>query len=1169
MRLDLWPTRMTDDQHGSVRGLDAMKSINFEFLRPRWGELASLAVFAEQYIHSDPSSALVKLRSFAEQLVKIIYHKYGLPPLYQENLNDLLNNSSFQQIVPRVVVSKLHAIRIHGNKAAHGDTVSKKDALWLLKEAYELGCWLHIAEGGGCKADCGQYAEPPADWIDESKQQLKREKKAVLERLAAQEAEMARLLADLEQARAQAATAQASVAQMEAARNTGEAAASTLDFDETTTRKQLIDAMLADAGWDVGANGNQTSSVRQEFEVAHQPTATGLGYADYVLMGADGKPVAVIEAKKTSCDVEKGRAQAKCYADGLEKMYNKRPIIFCTNGYDISIWNDAENEPPRPLFGFYSPDSLQYLHYQRTQKQLPTEIAPDLRIAGGGGRNYQLQAVKQVIERFAAKHRRALIVQATGTGKTRVAISLCDALVRAKWAKRILFLCDRRELRKQANNVFKEHLPGEPRVYVTSSTSADKDKRIYLATYPAMMKCYASFDVGFFDLIIADESHRSIYNRYRDLLKYFDAYVVGLTATPRKDLLNRNTYELFGCENDDPTAFFGFEEAINYNPPCLVPFRVQMHTTFFLREGIKYSKMTDQQRQQLESGETEPEEIEYERNEVDKQVFNKDTNRKILRNLMENGIKIKDGTQLGKSIIFARNHNHAVLMQNLFYELYPQYGGSFCRVIDNYDPRAEQLIDDFKGLGKKEDEITIAISVDMLDTGIDVPEVVNLVFAKPVFSYVKFWQMIGRGTRLCKNLLAPGKDKKEFQIFDHWGVFKYFDEEYKEVEVTPTKSLLHRLFEARVQLAQTALDKANLPAFDLVIDLVGKDIRDLPEKTIAVREKWRQVKTVERPEILKQFDAATKACLTQDIAPLMQWRDISGHETAHKFDLLVCRLQTELLQESSRFADLKDELLNQVEQLEMNLSQVRAKADIIAAIRNPAFWNDITVDKLEDVRKELRGIMQYRQIGGGGWLPPKVIDVAEDDSLIERGEYKPRLEGLDLAAYRIRVDSVLKGLFETNQTLQRIKNGEPVTEEDLQALVSLVLTQDQHLNLADLMEYYPETAGHLDLAIRSIIGMESAVVHERFSRFIQQHPTLNSRQMKFIEMLQNHIAKYGSIEIDRLYEAPFTSLHAEGIDGIFQNDGQIDDLLQIIESFRPPRAEKNDAETRRHGDAGK
>lgn len=1127
-----------------------MKSANFEFLRPNWKELALLGGFAEQYVHADPPSAAVKLRSFAEQIVEFIWHKARLPQLYQANLNDKLNSDAFRSAVPRVVVSKLHALRLHGNKAAHGESITTRTATWLLGEAFELGQWLFMAYGSGTRAQCPTFAAPTPGATDDSKSQLRREKKVILERLAAQEAEMQKLLGELDAARAAARAAEATVAELQETLAMGQAAADALSFNEAATRKRLIDELLVSAGWDVAPQGRSTPSVQQEYEVPGQSTPSGIGYADYVLMGNDGKPLAVVEAKKTAVDAEVGRTQAKEYADGLEQQHGQRPAIFYTNGFDIWLWNDAEQEPPRKLFGFYSQDSLEYMLFRRQYPLAPSKITPDPAIAG---RLYQIESIKRVIERFAGKHRRALLVQATGTGKTRVAVSLCEAMIRAKRARRILFLCDRRELRKQASNVFKQFIPQEPRTIVSANTSQDRDKRIYLATYPAMMKCYESFDVGFFDLIIADESHRSIYNRYRDLLRYFDAYAVGLTATPRKDplgnsLISRNTYELFGCEDDNPTAFYSYADAINANPRYLVPFEVEEHTTDFLRRGIKYSQMSPDQREQLEEQETVPEAVEAEQNDVDRIIFNKDTNRKSLRNLMERGLRDPSGTRVGKTIIFARNHNHAVLLQNLFDELYPQYGGNFCRVIDNYDPRAEDLIDDFKGEGSNP-ELTIAISVDMLDTGIDVPEIVNLVFAKPVYSYIKFWQMIGRGTRLCPNLFGPGRNKTHFLIFDHWGNFDYFEEQYKPAETAPPKSLPQRLFDARMKLAETALQRQDTAAFDLAIALMQKDIADLPDRSIAVREKWRQVKTVQREEVLKQFDAASKGVLQQDISPLMQWRNISGHEAAHQFDLRMCQAQIERLRASSQYDDLKDAIRGQIEQLQMNLSQVRAKEAVILEARNPAFWDHATIADLERVRVELRGVMHLRQPSASTTLPPKVIDVAEDDALIERKTHTVKLEGLELAAYRDRVERVLRNLFDLNPTLQRIRAGEPVNEDDLRALTSLVLTEDPTLDLTDLLDYYPETAGHLDQAIRQIIGLDAQAVRRRFEDFAQAHPALTAQQVRFLDMLQNHIARYGTITVERLYEAPFTTLHSEGLDGVFPDERTVQELIDIIETF--------------------
>ena len=1116
-----------------------MKSLNFEFLRTSWPELAELGGFAESYAHPDPSSSLVKLRAYAEQLVLRIYGRAGFPKPFRPNLNDLLNEDTFVEAIPKVVVDKLHAIRIHGNKAAHGEKASTVTALWILKEAHEVGRWIFVTSGQGKTSDLPPFQDPPFGGLfGEARSQLKREKKAVLEQLAAQEAQMQTLLEELESTREKAEIAKLKAGELESLIQSGRNAADALNFDEATTRSRLIDSLLVSAGWQVG----NTDDVTQEEAVDHQPTTTGKGYVDYVLWNDDGKPLAVVEAKKTSKSAELGRKQAQLYADGLEKKYNQRPVIFYTNGFDIWMWDDAQGYPPRKLYGFYSKDSLQYLViFQRSRRRSLDEIQPS-EIAG---RLYQLESIKRVCERFTGQHRRALIVQATGTGKTRVAISLTDVLIRAVWVKRVLFLCDRKELRKQAKNAYTDFL-NEPLVIVGRHTAQDRDKRIYLATYPAMMRVFETFDVGFFDLIIADESHRSIYNRYRDLFFYFDALQIGLTATPR-DMILHNTFKLFGCEDDDPTFNYDFSQAVEEGH--LVPFEVFTHTTEFLRLGIKYENLTEEQRQQLEDDGEDPESFNYEAPQIDKAVFNRDTNKIVLRNLMENGIR--DGvtsSHPGKTILFARNHNHAMLLSQLFDELYPQYGGNFCQVIDNYDPRAEQLIDDFKGVGSNPG-LTIAVSVDMLDTGIDVPEVVNLVFAKPVKSRVKFWQMIGRGTRLC-----PAIGKTKFRIFDHWGNFDFFSQAFQEADPAPPKSLMQQVFEARIDLAETALDQSEPAAFKLAAELIGRDLASLPEETIAVREKWREKRTMQQSHVLEQFTPDTVATLRQTIAPLMQWINIHDHAAAWQFDSLVALMQTELLKKSSRFEDYRDQAMDQVAQLQMHLNPVREKGEVIKQFKDPAFWTAVTVSDLETKRRELRGIMHHRRPVDRPTDTVRVVDVA--DGGVEYNHRKANMAAVDLAAYRKRVEEILKPLFETNSTLKKIRAGEAVTQLDLEALNSLIHLERPDVDLNILKEFYQETAHGLEQILRSIIGMDAVAVEQHFAEFVRRHPGLKARQIRFLGLLKNHISKFGVIAIDRLYEPPFTTVDSEGPDGVFRDEAQMDDLIAILEAFKPPAYDK-------------
>lgn len=1133
------------DPCGGFDGRAIVQSINFEFIRDKWPELASLGGFAEQYVAQDPTGGTVKLRAFAEQAVRFIYDFHGLPTLFQANLFDLLTATAFELAVPRVICSKFHELRLQGNKAAHGATINVATAHALLREAFDVARWLATTYGQVLPADLPAFQELPTVGSGATAPKAQQILQA---KLLATEAQMTQLLAELDSRRASERKAQANNGELEAAKARGQRTADVLQFDEDTTRKRLIDLMLLDAGWEVGNAGQSTATVDQELEVLHQPTETGIGYADYVLWGDAGKtrPLAVVEVKKTAKDAGIGREQAKFYTDGLEKMTGQRPIIFYSNGLETWIWNDAANEPPRRVFGFYAKDSLEYRVWQQTNRKPAGGIRPDPEIAG---RMYQLEAIKRITERFAAKHQAALAVLATGTGKTRVAVSLSDALIKAGWARRILFLCDRVELRNQARDAFKEYLPSEPFTLISNRTSDDRNSRIYLGTYPGLIKCFEDFDVGFFDLIIFDESHRSIYNRYRDLVLYFDCYKLGLTATPM-DLIAHNTYLLFGCENGDPTALFTYEEALKSTPPYLVPFQVQSSVTPFMETGIKYSQMSPEQRAEVEEQQADPTLTEHEASEIDKRVFNKDTNRHVLRNVMENGIRIKEGSQIGKTIIFARNHNHAVFLQNLFDEMYPELAGKFARVIDNYDPRADLLIREFKQLAKP---LTIAISVDMLDTGIDVPEVVNLVFAKPVRSKVKFWQMIGRGTRLCRDLFGPGQHKTHFLIFDHWKNFEFFDMLAANAAPAVAKSLREILFESRISLAEAALAALDMAAFDIARQALDRDIRDLPSGSIAVKEHARAIAAVKGDWILKNFEPITQAALKNEIAPLMRWCDVDDHIPAYKFDNLIAKMQIALLQKAAKFDDYKSDLLAQIDGLETNINQVQQRADLIATLRGNGFWPTVTVQQLEQVREQMRGIMQYGQVSITTRLPPKVLDIHEDQSLILHKEYQPRGMGLEFVQYRQRVEKVLLSLFDSSSTLQKIRDGQPVGEADLRALVSLVLTQDPNLDLRDLQEYYPEAAGHLDLAIRGIVGLNADVVARRFEDFCQRHPTLNSRQTRFLRQLQDYIGKYGSIKAERLYEDPFTVLDSKGPDGLFPDARELDELFAVIRSFETAR----------------
>jgi type I restriction enzyme R subunit len=1113
-------------------------------------ELYQLAVFAQDYACTDPQSSLVKMRCLMEKVVGVIYAKLSLPVYANSNIIDKLNAEDFKAAVPDKIVQKLHAIRKSGNRAAHEGKVSQQEAVWILQETYFITGYFYVAFCGGSAENLPAFVAPDCSKLaNQSDTDFARQNKQLQEKLAEQEARLKQALEELKAAETAQLKAQQVAAKLQKAIDTGAiqqakenfTTMSGFNFNEAQTRARIIDMDLRAAGWDVSLDESSTDQVRKEFEVDGQPTATGKGRVDYVLFDDDETPLAVIEAKRTRESVEKGRQQAILYADALEKRYGRRPVIFYTNGYDIRLLDDAQGYNSRKVYGYYSKDSLQYLVKQRSLKHDLNKTPIDTKVAG---RIYQIESITRVCERFSDKHRKALVVQATGTGKTRVSIALAKRLLDAGWAKRVLFLCDRKELRKQAGNAFNEHTK-EPLYIVGKSKKDTADSaRVFIATYPGMMSIFQQYDVGYFDLIVADESHRSIYNIYGDIFKYFDALEVGLTATP-VEMVSRSTCELFGCDYKLPTANYPLEQAIEDRN--LVPYKIVSFTTKFLRDGIRKDHFTDEQIAQLEEQGIDPNTLDFDASQIDEAVKNKDTNRVILRNLMEKGLRDADGQLPGKSIVFARNIKHAELLATLFGEMYPQLGANFCRVIHSKYERAEELIDDFKA--NDENSARIAISVDMLDTGIDVPEVVNLVFAKPIKSKVKFWQMIGRGTRLCKNLYGPGKDKTHFLIFDHWENFEYFDLDPEPEDVKQSKSLTQKLFETRLQLAEIALKKADLDSFNEVINLLHADICALDMNTIAVRDNWQAVEHAKDHKGLNQFAPDTKKLLWDSIAPLMQWRNIMGQGEAFKFDTDMAVLQTLLLTDPSQIDAARQTVISKIEALQMHLNEVRAKASFIADIQKDEYWQHLSFDALEQSRKALRSIIHLRDKPMVTPTSDLVLDIKEETADYQVTERAAKIASIDYQIFRQEVEKTLAPLFETDGVLKKIRAGESVTEDDLARLNSLVHTQNPNVDLNTLKEFFPESSATLDKILRTIVGMDNDAIEQIFTDFVQQtHTHMNAKQQRFIGLLKNHMVRYGAISIEQLYDAPFTTVHDMGLDGVF-SQAQADVIQRFIRQF--------------------
>lgn len=1121
-----------------------MKSQNFEFLRPENDALANLAGLAEAVLHIDPGSTLTRLRSFAEELTKTIYKEENLPRMPVASFHELASDSVFKNCTDPSLVNYIHMLRKQGNATAHGSEGDKRSALINLDIAHQLSMYLAVKYYGKKASqipvmkeisDTNVLALKVAGSLVKTKEELEKQKKLNDELLEQIEKERTKNLKYLD--------APAYPDQLKR-KQESQAVADSLQWNEAKTRELLIDAMLVQAGWNV----SDPESVGIEVEVAFPNNPSGKGYVDYVLWGSDGKPLAVVEAKRSSSSSDQaGREQARLYANSLEEQFGQRPVIFYTNGYETFIWDDAQYNTPRIVYGFYSKDSLDYLIYQRQYRNNQLEQNnPNLKIAD---RLYQINAIKSVAHIFQEQRRKALIIQATGTGKTRVSIALADLMLNAGWAKRVLFLCDRKELRTQASEAFKTNLPSEPRCEIGETNKIDENARIYVSTYPGMMNRFAQLDVGFFDLIIADESHRSIYNRYRDIFDYFDALQVGLTATPVK-FISRNTFDMFGCETTAATYEFGLEEAINHEPPYLVPFKVKDVTTEFLRNGIHYTDLTDEQKRQLEDdlGLEEAQNAKYQGKDIGRKIFSKKTDQEILENLMNYGIKDETNSLVGKTIVFANNQKHADHLETLFCELYPQYGNKVCKVIHNKVPHVESLIKEFK---QGNNDFRIAISVDMLDTGIDVPEVVNLVFAKTVKSSVKFWQMIGRGTRLCENLFGPGKDKTEFLIFDHYGNFEFFEQEYKEPQDVGGKPLLQTSFEARVNLAIQALKHNHREGFDAAIELIKADLSDLPRDSVAVRKELRQIDTLLQTDSLQKLNATTQHLLSETMAPLMAVRPLKDKH-ATQLDRLIAATETCLIEQASCFEDGRDTLIEQISTLAVNIQAVRQKQAMIDEVNSAEFWQTPSIEKLENARTQLRSIMKFRQSDTSGGYDP--LKTRTQDGGVRSDERKHTLFSKDeISIYRRRAKELLDNLVATNPILQKIKAHEAVSEDDLKNLTSTILTTHPTVSLDALNEFYGRTADQLHITLQELVGLEPAKVSEHFTDFVHRHPNLTAQQVRFIDLLKTYIANYGFIDIAKLYEAPFTSVSDNGVDGVFK-ESDVDDLVSVLKPFIKPTA---------------
>ena len=889
-------------------------------------------------------------------------------------------------------------------------------------------------------------------------------------------------------------------------------------MSEANTRKLYIDLYLKEAGWDVLDTENVAIAGKAgiEIKVEGMPNAQGIGFCDYVLYGRDGKPLAIVEAKKTSVSPEKGRHQVDLYGECMKAIYGYKPILYYTNGYVTKVIDGIY--PDRTVMAFLTIDELELMMQRRNRGNI-TDLKISDRITN---RPYQKMAITNLCEWLNQKHRRGLLVMATGTGKTRVAISLVDVLSRNNWVKNVLFLADRTSLVNQAKKNFAKLLPNMSICELSGNEEKDYNARLMFCTYQTMINYIDAedkrFTSGRFDLIIIDEAHRSIFNKYGSIFAYFDSLLVGLTATPKSEV-DANTYRIFGCESGIPNFDYSLEEAVK--DKYLVNYKSFSRTTKLLKRGIKYNELTEDEKRQLDEyfvDEPPTPDFTVSEKELFKKIFNKNTCCEILEELMQYGIKTNGGELLGKSIIFAYNHHHAQMIVDCFHELYPEHPANYCQLIDNYVKYADDLILKFEN----DDEFRIAVSVDMLDTGIDVPAVVNLVFFKPVKSKIKFVQMIGRGTRLCDNLFGEGKDKTHFIIFDYCGNFEYFDAHPDGTDGMGGRSLSQRLFEVRLDIlhelqrieyqeqefARSYYNKTKDLLHAAVYKIKGHSARMQVRAEMQYVDKYSDYATWESvsPLMVKEIKV--------HITPLLD-SGLEGFDLSIAFDIRMLDIELSMLVQGNTGMATRDvKTVRQVAQYllteKASIPQVFAKAEQLKTLVSEQFWDAPSLEKLEQLRVDVRDLMQFLDKS-----PKKQIDVNIDDT-VEPSGYDGGDTIIDIRTYR---EKVLDYLIEhsDNEVIHKIQRLEPITNEDLKALEKILWEE-----LGTKEEYEQTTdIDNLAVFVRSLIGLSKEAVNEKFGEYLNGN-VLNAQQQEFIRAIINYVRENGDISREDLIEkSPF------------------------------------------------
>lgn len=1098
---------------------------NFDFLQKKknFNSFNTACLEAEKSILVSPSTCATITRRALELAVKWLYaNDSDLVLPYQDNLSTLIHNNSFIELIDYDMLPLLKYIVKLGNLSVHTSAnIERGEAILSLNNLHQFVSWIDY-----CYSDEYTAEEFNEDLLlhGEEKRTRPDELKNLYERLSSKDKKLEEVIKENEELRKSL---------------TEKRKVNTVNYDfkidevsEFETRKRYINIELKLAGWEFGKD------IGEEIEVQGMPNESGVGYVDYVLYGENGKPLAVVEAKRTSKDPKIGQQQAKLYADCLEKRYSQRPVIFLTNGFDMYIWDDYSD---RKVYGFYKKSELQLMIDRRKSKKSLSSVTINDEISN---RYYQKEAIRAVCEALENKQRKTLLVCATGTGKTRIAISIVDVLSRHNWIKNILFLADRKALVKQAKKSFTKLLPNLALCNLLDSKDSPEDARMIFSTYPTMMNAIDDtkskdgkrlFTPGHFDLIIIDESHRSIYKKYKSIFDYFDSYLMGLTATP-KDEIDKNTYSIFDMENGVPTYAYEYNKAVEDG--YLVDYTSIEFKTKIMEDGIKYDELSDEEKEEYENTFNDDESIgdEIGNNAVNEWLFNSDTIDLVLNKLMTEGLKIEGEEKIGKTIIFAKNTKHARAIVERFNKLYPKYGGNFVKAVDYSINYVDSIIDDFSDKNKLPQ---IAVSVDMLDTGIDIPEILNLVFFKKVRSKTKFWQMIGRGTRLCPDLLGVDMDKERFLIFDFCNNFEFFKFNPKGFEGNKAETLTEKLFNIKVSMVKELQDIKYIEGEyaelrkELLEELITS-VKALNEDSYIVRMNLSYVHKYKNENVWSNIGAVAQNEIREYISPLIN--SYSDDELAKRFDVVMYNIQLAYLQNNNASKGIRH-VMATAEKLSKlgTIPQIQQQKYTIEKAMTEDFWEDSDIFEVEEVRISLRELIKYLEKSS-----QKIYYTSFEDMIVAEDRNDSVYNANNLKNYKKKVECYLNS-HKDELAIFKLRNNKKITKQDVETLEEILLKQLG--NCDDYKKEFGDTP--VSQLVRKLVGLDREAANEAFSEFLN-NKSFNTKQIHFVKLIVDYVVKNGFIEDNKvLMEDPFRTVGS--IIDLFEN--HIEERNKLIKTI--------------------